>query len=266
MPEPQSPIASIRREKISYHGCSLEHHFPWEHNRGQLSTSQKYQARPFLAARDGLVCPECEVVLPDPQKYDIDHLRVSKDEFGHKIYDNHIEQLRLICHSCNSKVQHRRNALGAYTSTRERKIPSRMIPFNAPEEIVRHDEGVPLVTRLAIKRIQDGWKTMTELRRSAGRPEPGVDYTPLAENPEYLKAISQLKLKAIVGSIAHETDISIQTVYHYLTVMKNEINGFIYIGDFPEGKLLDFVDPQNHRRDPEEVYRLIKPKRSVGSS
>ena len=59
---------------------------------------------------------------------------------------------------------------------------------------------------------------------------------------------------------SNEFNIAIQTTY-WMFVWKNEINGFIYPADAPEGKLLDFVDPEDHGREVEDIYqRLNKPR------
>ena len=245
-----------QREKIAYRGCDKVHFFDWEHKTKRLDTDEKAEAREFLAERDGLSCQECGVVYPKAQDYTIDHTKKWRDEHGHIMYDNHVDTQRLVCHPCNTRIQHRERT--ATSSLRERAVARDVAP-NASEEIIRHDEGVPVVTRLLIERIQEGWKSRLAIRKNHQGERPGIDYVPLNQLPEYRDAVDRLKLKEIVGSIIQDTGISGQAIYHYLRGCRNKINGWLYEVDTEDGKLLDFKDPENHRRPKEEVYRMVKP-------
>lgn len=200
-------------------------------------------------------CVFCKVVkiLRDMTVHHDDGVR------SHNDFDN----LSPACYPCNKdeslKVMRRQRA---EVRSRERKSERRVTtgrpanPGELSEEIVRHDEGLPEVTRAVIRRIQDGWRALTAAKSAI------VDDVALEGGPEYKRAVASLKLRSIVGSIFQEHDVAVQTIYHYFMGFKNPINGWCVLVDGPDGKLLDFVDPLDHKRDAEEVYERVRAGRS----
>jgi hypothetical protein len=141
----------------------------------------------------------------------------------------------------------------AHHTEREKFVPARAsVPDDAPVEIQKHEMIYPLAIRYVIRAVREGWVELKALRQ-----ERDSDII-LERTEEFASkmaiAVDRLTYGSIVGALAGEFHMAKETAYSWASVMKNSWNGFLVERDLPEGRLLDFADPEYHRMSIEEVY------------
>jgi hypothetical protein len=102
-----------------------------------------------------------------------------------------------------------------------------------------------------IQLVKQGWTDLRDLQLAAKRD------VALENGPELERAVKRLKYGQLIAAISNATHISQQTVYSYGFGFKNEWNGWIRIGDFPEGHLVTFSDPGDFDRTEPEIYSRV---------
>lgn len=239
--------STIVREKIL---------FAWELNR-TLSPTQKLDAKAWRWKHHGQMCELCErqVALEEVKYMTIHHLDRSAK------HPNLLKLILLADGTCNQREESKKRAEAARAGARLR-LPASMqerereialvtgVPDEVPYEVQTRLDKFHLAERYAIKKVKEGWVELKRLERAVVHDVADPTLKVALEN-----ATQRLTYGVIVGGISGEFGIAKQTAYNWASTWKNRYNGFLRVRDLPEGKLLDFADPEYHKLEVEEIYR-----------
>lgn len=219
--------------------------FSWE-ILAKLRGNAADQAKEQIKKRDGSTCWHCKAVVLNVHT-DLEFHHIDRNNKNNRRWN-----LRLMHDRCNSSVYHReqKGRPSIPERARERKITdgTQPMPDATTYEGATHQNNTHPFRVWVIQQIQEGWKRYAEVQKKSDA-DIAVDL-----EKELKDAAKLLKYNSIVAGGAEKYKIAVQTAYNWLIPMRNDINGFIYSRDMPQGKLLDFRNPAYHKMSPEDIY------------
>mgnify|MGYP001594512482 FL=1 len=219
--------------------------FSWE-ILAKLRGTAADEAKEYIKKRDASKCWHCKAEVVNVHT-DLEFHHIDRNNKNNRRWN-----LRLMHDRCNSSVYHReqKGRPSIPVRVRERKIAdeAQPMPDATTYEGATHQGKTHPFRVWVIKQIQEGWKGYVEVQKKC-EADIALDL-----EKELKEAAEPLKYATMVDAGAERSKIAVQTAYNWIRPMKNKVNGFIYLRDMPQGKLLDFKNPAYHKMSPEDIY------------